>query len=1182
MKIKTQRIFKSNLIKGLAVLILGMVGEVSWGQPGSTGHFPSTIVGYTPTTATTYSISTITMLQGNSITNAGKPYISNADATDLFVNFNYDLTGKSVYLVYTTNGTSPTKSVGTQVTCTFGFYNSGNSNRIVYGRVPSQSAGTVVNYVFYISDNSLANGWGRVAGNGYLTSWSESDNSFFSYTTAYASSQTGNWSATGTWTGGVVPPTSSLVEIRNAHNVTLDQAATVATLTINSGGTFTASDNSARTLTISRTASATTLVNSGGTWANGSGGSTVNFVGIGSSADVLHTVSGTFNLNNVVINKTSGSFNVGVAFGSNGKLASGGKLTIGNAGYLSSIPSDFYTANGNTTLEFSTLGGYTVGGGDVTWPSSNSPASINITLGTVILNSARTASGNLNITGGGLTLGANLTINGNWTRASSATFTPSTFTVTLSGSSAQTIQITGGGTSTQYSLIVNNSAGVSLSNSNGNLTNLTVTNALTLTAGSLTTNGNTLTLNSGIAITRGTGTISAVPSFSGTSSITYTTGGVTTDNELNSSVTSLTCSNASGTVTLKSGATLTATTATNAVGGTFLVPITSTLILGSGGFSNSGPLTINGNLQLNAGSFITNAGNFTYGSSGNLIYNTGGSYGMSNEWPDSSGPNSITIQNSGTNLTIGASRTISSSGSMTVNAGCSFTVSSTFTLTTNNNLTLKSDATGTASIGNSAGSFSGEITVERHIPANGRRYRFLASPVVGGTTLEWRNDGVNTSGLGIQITGTGTVDASTSNAPSAFYYNESSTSNTGINGVGKWVAIDGSTTITNGRGYRVFVRGDRIISLTTVNSDNNATTISVKGTHPTTTVTLPVTYTVGDGGLGWNLVGNPYPCSIDFTSGAGWTKTNIGTGVAVYRPSSNSYAYSITNGDATNNVLVTTNGGSNIIGSGQAFWVRATATSPVLTCTQAVKVTSAPPTVLLKTAPKNQLRLKLTQDSSNIDETVIAFGGKFSDDFIETEDVNKLVNATVNISSVVGIEKYAAINFTSNNYKEKTIPLSVWGNTNGTYQLDLSQVEGFDPTVTLFLKDKFLNTTTAIDQNKTINFSITDDSLSKGDLRFELLFKNANTNVSEFSNSILNTNLSVYPNPATDVLNINISNANFKNSEVVVYNISGIEILKTNMANNNAQLNIESLSNGVYFLKVSNENGFSKTVKFVK
>ena len=51
---------------------------------------------------------------------------------------------------------------------------------------------------------------------------------------------------------------------------------------------------------------------------------------------------------------------------------------------------------------------------------------------------------------------------------------------------------------------------------------------------------------------------------------------------------------------------------------------------------------------------------------------------------------------------------------------------------------------------------------------------------------------------------------------------------------------------------------------------------------------------------------------------------------------------------------------------------------------------------------------------------------------------------------------------------------------------------------------------------------------------------------------------------------------------IVIYNVSGMEVSKSIMNGASAQLNIESLSNGVYFVKVSNENGFSKTVKFVK
>jgi hypothetical protein len=36
------------------------------------------------------------------------------------------------------------------------------------------------------------------------------------------------------------------------------------------------------------------------------------------------------------------------------------------------------------------------------------------------------------------------------------------------------------------------------------------------------------------------------------------------------------------------------------------------------------------------------------------------------------------------------------------------------------------------------------------------------------------------------------------------------------------------------------------------------------------------------------------------------------------------------------------------------------------------------------------------------------------------------------------------------------------------------------------------------------------------------------------------------------------------------------------MPENTAQLNIANLSNGVYFVNIINQNGFNKTVKFVK
>ncbi|MFN3952032.1 MAG: T9SS type A sorting domain-containing protein [Thermaurantimonas sp.] len=286
-----------------------------------------------------------------------------------------------------------------------------------------------------------------------------------------ATTAAGNWSNASTWANGNVP--LNLDEITLSHNTTLDQNASVRSLTINSGATFTASDASPRTLTIRRdqSGSGTTLSNSG-TWSNGTGGSTVIFTGSPSGSDAIHSVSGTINFNNVIIRKESGTPNVGVNFGANGRLASGGKLTIEAGGYASSIPSDFYTASSNTTLQFNTTGGYTVNTGDNTWPATNPPSNIQISTNTVILNATRSLTGNLTLDGGNLTInsGNTLTVNGDITANSSSLLTAN-----------GTLNINGDGTF----------AGDLTIGSSGTCT---VASGKKLSVGDTLTNGNTLTL----------------------------------------------------------------------------------------------------------------------------------------------------------------------------------------------------------------------------------------------------------------------------------------------------------------------------------------------------------------------------------------------------------------------------------------------------------------------------------------------------------------------------------------------------------------------------------------------------------------------------------------------------------------------------------------------------------------
>ena len=70
--------------------------------------------------------------------------------------------------------------------------------------------------------------------------------------------------------------------------------------------------------------------------------------------------------------------------------------------------------------------------------------------------------------------------------------------------------------------------------------------------------------------------------------------------------------------------------------------------------------------------------------------------------------------------------------------------------------------------------------------------------------------------------------------------------------------------------------------------------------------------------------------------------------------------------------------------------------------------------------------------------------------------------------------------------------------------------------------------------------------------------------------------VSVYPNPATSVLNVDAAGYN----QVEIINMLG-QVVYSNSINNNAQINVSDLNNGVYFVRLSGANG-TTTQKFIK
>lgn len=257
----------------------------------------------------------------------------------------------------------------------------------------------------------------------------------------FRSKATGDWNTAGTWessanetnwgTSTLVPGESaSKITIVSGHNVTLNANVVVPNITINSGATFTASDNSPRTLTISKsTSGTTTTLSNSGTWSNGAGGSTVVFTGAPSSGDAVHAITGTIAFQKVIINKTGGSSNVGAGFASNSSVSE--SLEIGAGGYVSTDPpSSFYGTNAILNFNQGVSATYDVNTNDRTWSSTVIPNSITVSSGKVRLNVNRTASGNLVINSGAtleisagkqLTVSTGLTNSGTLTLKSSAT-----------------------------------------------------------------------------------------------------------------------------------------------------------------------------------------------------------------------------------------------------------------------------------------------------------------------------------------------------------------------------------------------------------------------------------------------------------------------------------------------------------------------------------------------------------------------------------------------------------------------------------------------------------------------------------------------------------------------------------------------------------------------------------------
>ena len=352
------------------------------------------------------------------------------------------------------------------------------------------------------------------------------------------------------------------------------------------------------------------------------------------------------------------------------------------------------------------------------------------------------------------------------------------------------------------------------------------------------------------------------------------------------------------------------------------VSVSSGTVVSVDNINNDNTTTLN-----NAGTIILNTlinagatqGNGTYNITGNFtntgtvaIGDTTGTVNMngtSAQMMTMSGSTSyynLTIDNA-LGVTLSSTQTIITNN-LTINSGKIFKIEAAKNLTVTGVITnsggnagfvLESTVAGTASLIHTT--VNVPATVQRYISGNAEDWHFLAPPVSNQViaSSSWVPSGTYGNGTG--------YDLYVFDEPTPCWVYQLNTSPTSSDENPNWPTVHPSANFVSGRGYLYSVQASNPTNQFAGNLNNGNVSYAV--TKNSTADPLLI---------GFNLIGNPYPSSIDWKASSGWTRSNLvdsggGYDMWIWNPATNNYG-------VYNSLASTgTNGISNFIAPMQGF-----------------------------------------------------------------------------------------------------------------------------------------------------------------------------------------------------------------------------------------------------------------------
>jgi len=341
-----------------------------------------------------------------------------------------------------------------------------------------------------------------------------------------------------------------------------------------------------------------------------------------------------------------------------------------------------------------------------------------------------------------------------------------------------------------------------------------------------------------------------------------------------------------------------------------------------------------------------------------------------------------------------------------------------------------------------------------------------------------------------------------------------------------FVDANGNNNFKPGRGYLTAYQTTNPIKSFTGNLNQGAITevltVSGSGLHKT-----------------YNLVGNPYPSTIDWKASSGWNWTNLegnaggGYDMHIYNDAVGNYG--------TYNSASLSDAGSNgvtrYITSCQGFMVKAASVGNI-GMDNDIRVTNKQAFLKSTEELQDYLVLKVTNpEQSYADETIIEFHHENDEG-----GASKLFSFVTEAPSLYTTKygKNYAINFYGRPNNERVIPLNFAAGVDGNYVITASSLETFAQETVIILEDMKVNITQELTDNSVYEFqaNVNDDPA-----RFKLHF--GSVGIEEASPE----DFTIYSAGSTIYLNSNKA----QNAIVNVYNNLG-QIVASK------QLNVDGLT----------------------